>query len=180
MDGPSLAAILEEFRDLGWDLKKKFWTQNESRTGMSNDLLQYRRIVEDFATTSLAAIPNVFGRLVYVSSLRDLSTGKYEHAGLSALYPENAVQQALALCHEELFLRILETPLALQESDLRDCLQEMSEGLDSSLLHWQRMEAYRVLIPEQIPGYLKELFCSNLRVLLEILSSERSTAHSSA
>lgn len=147
---------------------------------MSNELFQYRRIVEDFASTTLAAIPNVFGRLVYISALRDLSTGKYEHAGLVALYPENAVQQALALCHEELFLRILETPLALQQEDLRDCLSEMSEGLSSSLLHWQRLEAYRVLIPEQMPGYLKELFCSNLRVLLEILCSDCSTVHSDA
>ncbi|HUI74023.1 MAG TPA: hypothetical protein VLX32_03715 [Candidatus Acidoferrum sp.] len=147
---------------------------------MSTELLKYRRIVEDFSLTTLAAIPSTFGRLVYVSSLRDLSTGEYEHAGLAAVYPGDAVQQALALCHEEVFLRILETPLSLQEQDLCDCLREMSGGLSAALLHWRRMEAYRVLIPERVPAYLKELFCSNLAALLEILSSECSTARSGA
>jgi hypothetical protein len=147
---------------------------------MSTELLRFRRIVEDFSLTTLAAIPTTFGRLVYVSSLRDLSSGRYEHAGLTAVYPEDAVQQVLALCHEEIFLRILETPLSLQEQDFSSCLREMSGGLSAAVLHWRRMEAYRVLIPEQVPSYLKELFCSNLAALLEILSSECSTAHSGA
>ncbi|HUL16815.1 MAG TPA: hypothetical protein VLV88_12510 [Terriglobales bacterium] len=147
---------------------------------MSSELLKYRRIVEDFSLTTLAAIPCAFGRLVYISSLRDLSTGKYEHAGLTAVYPEDAVQHAIALCHEEVFLRILETPLSLQEHDLCDCLREMTDGLAVALTHWRRMEAYRVLIPEQVPAYLKELFCSNLAALLEILASECSTARSGA
>ncbi len=145
---------------------------------MQNQLRQNRRIIEDFTLNTLAAIPNVFARLIYVSSLRDLSTGKYEHEGLAALYPPEAIQQALAKCHEEIFLRILETPLPIQEEILRDCLEKMSGGLSSASKHWQQMEAYRVLIPERVPDYLKELFCSNLRALLEILNSSYSTARS--
>lgn len=145
-----------------------------------NQLRQNRRIIEDFTVTTLAVIPNTFARLIYVSSLRDLSTGRYEHEGLAALYPEEAVQQALEHCHEEIFLRILETPLAIQEEILRDCLEKMAGGLASTSRHWQQMEAYRVLIPECVPDYLKELFCSNLRAMLEILCSACSTAHSDA
>ena len=59
-------------------------------------LQQNRRIVQDFTLTTLAGIPTLFGRLVYVASLRDLSSGRYEHAGLAALYPEEALQQARA------------------------------------------------------------------------------------
>jgi hypothetical protein len=142
---------------------------------MQTQLLQYRRVIEDFCCATLAAIPSVFGRLVYISSLCDLSTGRYDHAGLAALYPDEAVQEALKATHEENFLRILETPLSLQEIDLRDCLQEMAGGLAVAAVHWQRMEAYRVLIPEDVPEYLKELFCSNMRALLEILISDCST-----
>lgn len=145
---------------------------------MLNQLRQNRRIIEDFTVNTLAVIPNAFARLIYVASLRDLSTGRYEHDGLAALYPEEAVQQALQRCHEEIFLRILETPLAIQEEILQDCLEKMAGGLLSASHHWQQMEAYRVLIPEDIPDYLKELFCSNLRALLEILSSACSTARS--
>ena len=147
---------------------------------MLNQLRQNRRIIEDFTVTTLAVIPNAFARLIYVSSLRDLSTGRYEHEGLAALYPEEAVQQALEHCHEEIFLRILETPLAIQEEILQDCLEKMAGGLASVSRHWQQMEAYRVLIPEQVPDYLKELFCSNLRAMLEILCAGCSTAHSDA
>ncbi len=141
---------------------------------------QNRRIVQDFTLTTLAAIPGLFARLTYVSSLRDLSSGRYEHAGLAALYPDAAIQQALQLCHEQIFERILETPLAIQLKDLQACLAAMEGGLPVAVSHWLRMEAYRVLVPEQSPDYLKELFCSNLRALLEILREEGSRARSSA
>lgn len=134
-------------------------------------LEQNRHIIHDFAMTTLSAIPNDFARLIYISSLRDLSTGLYEHAGLSALYPEDAIQQSLKQCHEEVFQRVLETPLALQEGDLRNCLAGMAGPLRSTSAHWQQLEAYRVLMPEDSPDYLKELFCSNLRALLAILQT---------
>jgi hypothetical protein len=143
-------------------------------------LQQNRRVIQDFTLTTLAGIPGLFARLTYIASLRDLSSGRYDHAGLAALYPDAAVQQALQLCHEQIFERILETPLSSQEEDLRACLARMEGGLSAAISHWRRMEAYRVLQPEAAPDYLKELFCSNLRALLEILDEERSPARSSA
>lgn len=143
-------------------------------------LQQNRRIIQDFTLTTLAGIPNVFSRLAYMASLRDLSSGRYEHAGLTALYPEEAIQQALELCHEQIFERVLETSLEQQEKELRECLEHMPGELCGTVTHWQRMEAFRVLTPERSPEYLKELFCSNLRALLEILQEECSRVHSSA
>jgi len=145
---------------------------------MITQLQQNRRIIQDFTLTTLAGIPGEFGRLTYMASLRDLSSGRYEHAGLAALYPDEAIQQALSLCHEQIFERVLETPLERQEEDLKECLARMPGGLPSALTHWRRLEAYRVLLPERVPDYLKELFCSNLRALLEILLEECSTARS--
>ena len=130
--------------------------------------------------TTLAGIPGLFARLAYLASLRDLSSGRYEHAGLAALYPDEAVQQSLQLCHEQIFERILESPLASQEEDLRACLVGMEGGLPLAVSHWRRIEAYRVLQPETAPDYLRDLFCSNLRALLEILDEEHSPARSSA
>lgn len=135
-------------------------------------------MVRDFASTTLASIPNMYGRLVYIASLRDLSSGSYEHAGLAALYSPRAVQEALESCHYELFQKILETPLSIQAQDLSECLQGMAGSYDSTLSHWREMEAYRVLLPGNIPDYLKELFFSNLRALIEILQAENSTVRS--
>jgi hypothetical protein len=113
-----------------------------------------------------------------MASLRDLSSGMYEHTGLAALYPDAAIQQALQLCHEQIFERILEAPLSSQEEDLRACLSGMEGGLSVAFSHWRRLEAYRVLQPEAAPEYLKGLFCSNLQALLEILAEEHSPARS--
>jgi hypothetical protein len=135
-------------------------------------LQQNRKIVHEFTVTTLAGIPTLFGRLAYIASLRDLSSGRYEHAGLAALYPDEAIQQALQLCHEQVFERVLETPLEHQMEDLRTCLQAMQGGISVAVPHWLGMEAYRVLLPEKSPDYLKELFCSNSRALLELLYNE--------
>lgn len=147
---------------------------------MLTQLQQNRRVVQDFTMTTLAGIPGQFARLVYIASLRDLSSGRYEHAGLSTQYPAEAVQQALQLCHEQIFERILETPLASQEQDLRTCLERMESGLAGAVTRWCRREAYRVLVPEASPDYLKDLFCSNLRALLEILEKESVPTQSDA
>lgn len=144
-----------------------------------SDLQQNRRIIQDFTMTTLAGISSAFSRLTYMASLRDLSSGRYEHAGLAAMYPDEAVQQSLQLCHEQIFERVLETSLETQEKELRQCLEHMPGDLRATIRHWARMEAYRVLIPERSPDYLKDLFCSNLRVLLEILEEECSKVHSS-
>src|SRR5262249_16455155 len=136
-----------------------------------------RPIVRDFTATTLAAIPNVFGRLIYIASLRDLSSGRYEHAGLTVVYPPDAVQEALSYCHLEIFSRVLEMPLSVQEQDLCECLAGMAGGGAETIAHWRQLESYRILPPENAPDYLRELFFSNLRALLEILESHRSTAH---
>jgi hypothetical protein len=147
---------------------------------MDDQLLRNKSVVRDFTATTLAAIPNLFGRLVYIASLRDLSSGNYEHAGLAALYSAQAVQESLECCHYELFQKILETPLSVQAQDLRECLQGMAGSYQSTILHWRQMETYRVLLPADTPDYLRELFFSNLRALLEILQQESSTVRSSA
>ncbi len=137
-----------------------------------DDFHQNRRIIEDFTANTLATIPGDFARLIYVSTLRDLSDGIYHHAGLTSIYPPEAVQQALERCHEELFVRILETPLDKQEADLRTCLVQMSALLGETAHRWEELEVYRVLLPVGMPVYLKDLFCSNLRALLEWIGSD--------
>jgi hypothetical protein len=141
-------------------------------------LQQNRTIIQDFTDTTLAAIPSLYARLIYLASLRDLSSGRYEHSGLVAVYGDVAVQQALTRCHEEVFEKILETPLAGQQQDLEMCFMSMRGEVAAVAAHWQKLEAYRMFMPVEPPDYLKELFCSNLRALLQILNEERSTVRS--
>lgn len=141
---------------------------------------QNRQVIEDFSARTLAAIPSVYGRLLYVSLLRDLASGRYRHEGLEAVYPENAVQQALQQCHEELFARILETPLEQQEMDLRACLGACEGDFCGVVARWQELEFYRLLMPTGMPAYLQRLFCSNLRTLLELFAEAHASLQPAA
>ena len=84
--------------------------------------------------------------------------------------------QLLAHCHEEVFERLLEMPLNLQAENLRVYLNS-SPGSFAENAHRCR-ETAKVWIPVQAPSYLRELFCSNLNVLLEMLLAQSTSARS--
>lgn len=134
---------------------------------------QSRAVVEDFSSQTLAAISTDFGRLYYVSSLKDSDSGRYQHDGLMSLYPESAVQTGLSHCHEELFSRILETPLKEQERDLRACLVSAGDKYWDVVETWRESRFFREMCPEGLPDYLNDLFCSNMGALLAIFSSKK-------
>jgi hypothetical protein len=137
------------------------------------DFHRSRNVIEDFSSHTLAAISSCFGRLYYVSSLKDSESGRYEHEGLTSLYPESAVQAALSQCHEELFSRILETPLQEQAKDLCACLSTAGEQYWDLVENWRENCALRDMCPEGLPDYLSDLFCSNMCALLAIFSAKK-------
>lgn len=132
-----------------------------------------RQLVEDFSTRTLAAIPSEFGRLIYLASLRDLGSGRYSHAGLEALYPAADVQETLSKAHREICESILETPLAGQEKDLTFCLRGFEAESAEVVGNWRELESYRALLPFGLPGYIRNLFCSNIETLLSIFEEDR-------
>ena len=134
---------------------------------------QTRRVVEDLTALTLAVIPTEFGKLLYLSSLRDLATGNYVHQGLVARYSPGAVQQALGYCHEQIFLRVLEMPLDQQERDLRACLEGLEGEFWGKLRRWRETEFYRLMVPPDSPEYLKEVFLANVGALLDLVLEER-------
>jgi hypothetical protein len=134
---------------------------------------QTRLVVEDVTARPLAAIPTEFGKLLYLSSLRDISTGDYVHEGLVARYSREAVQQALGYCHQELFLRVLEMPLEKQEWDLRACLETLEGEFWGKLRRWRETEFYRLLVPSDSPEYLKEIFLANVGAVLDAVLEQR-------
>lgn len=131
---------------------------------------QSRVVIEDFSSTTLAAIPTDFGRLRYISSLRDSTTGHYRHEGLLELYSDSSVQEALANCHEELFSRILETPLSEQAHDLRRCIAAAGHSVEDLIPGCRTNRSFREMCPEGLPDYLHELFRSNMGALLAIVA----------
>jgi len=143
---------------------------------MQEQLRIHRQILYDLALHYLEPLPGSFARLAYLASLKNPSTKIYVHDRLAAVYGREPVSESLAKCHGELFERLLEMPLAEQEEDLRGFLGTLPEGTQEGIRIFQRrIEDW---IPLEAPGYLKELFRSNLTALMELLRERNSKARS--
>jgi hypothetical protein len=144
---------------------------------MLDQLLIHRQILYDLTVHYLEPLPGHHGRLAFLASLRDPATGLYVQGRLAAVYGKERVNESLAHCHEEIFERLLELPLAQQEEDLRSFLTSLSlnrsDQVQYCLTHVQDW------IPPQAPGYLKELFLSNQTALRALLQERKSKVRSS-
>lgn len=134
---------------------------------MQEQLRIHRQILYDLALHYLEPLNGIFSRLAYIASLSNPSSQAYVHERLTAVYGPERVNEALTNCHEELFERLLEMPLAQQEEELRRFVGTLPEGGQEGIrICRKRIEDW---IPLDAPSYLKELFRSNLIVLLELL-----------
>jgi hypothetical protein len=134
-----------------------------------------RKLTEDLTGRTLAAISSEYGKLLYLSSLRDLASGEYRHEGLEALYSTGSVQEALLQAHREVCSRIMEMPLAQQEMDLLDSWKGFEANPEDLIGNWKESEVYRALLPAGLPDYMRTLFCSNIETLLSVFESDRAT-----
>jgi hypothetical protein len=141
---------------------------------MLNQLKIHRQILYDLTALHLEPMKGLYERLAYLASMRDPGTGIYTHKSLSLQYPADRVSEALERCHEEIFEKLLESPLATLEQDLRRYFEAMAgqekveaEACQSLTESW---------IPQQSPNYLRELYCSNQSALCALLQENRSKA----
>jgi hypothetical protein len=154
--------------------------KTEQTSGTGNPMLEHfqthRQILFDLTANYLEPLNGAFQRLAYLFSLRESSSGRYVHDKLAAVYGSEPVDQLLAHCHEEVFERLLEMTLNSQGDDLRRYLSSLPGSFPENAQRCR--DTAKNWIPPQAPSYLKELFCSNLNALLEMLLAQRSSARS--
>jgi len=131
-----------------------------------------QQILFDLTANYLEPLSTAYGRLEYLASLRGEKPEKYVHEKLASLYGADAVHEVISQCHQEVFERLLEMPLKMQGEELREYLLSLPGTLGENVAFCQR--ACEKWIPPLAPKYLKELYCSNLRVLLELLQDDKS------
>lgn len=128
--------------------------------------------VEDLRKHSLAPLRGEIARLVYLAATRDYNTGKYYHDGLSVRFSPEIASQALAECHQEIFRKIVETPLKELVTQLEEYIRsEPGCPTDQIVSTWSTLESYRVIIPLACDPLSAKLFCSNFMIALAILES---------
>jgi len=119
---------------------------------------------------TLLQIPTVFGRLVFLASLRDGETGHYYHPGLAQSIGAEEADRSLCNSHHQVFQQWLRFSLADQRSDLDEFL---SYGKSP-----RYALPYRRLVPGTAREVERQLYLADLETLLELLRFEHGGAFS--
>src|SRR5579859_4315939 len=99
-----------------------------------------REAVDDLWQRTLSHIPSSYGRLVYLASLRNPDTGRYEHYGLT-LNPNNSdANRALRRSHEAIFQEWVSYSLEQKKTDLELYVLTIEQVEKSELIDaWLRL-----------------------------------------
>ena len=131
-----------------------------------------RSAFSDLWRNTLAQIPTVFGRLVYLSSVRNSNSGKYEHHGLTLLFGEEEANKALKKSHSQSFSEWLEFNLEEQKDDLDLYLSSLPQDRKTVLHAWVGMAPYKNFLPTSVKPPERKLYLADLNAILEVLRNE--------
>ena len=141
-----------------------------------SDLKLERGAAADLWRNTLSQIPTLFGRLVYLSSLRDSNSGVYDHYGLAQIFGTKEADRTLRQSHTQAFSAWLNLNLEQQKNDLEDYLTGLEEDVDAILATWIRLAPYRNLIPARAREVERQLYLTDLEVVLELLKFDHDVA----
>ena len=131
-----------------------------------------RDALADWQRHTLDKIPTVFGRLVYMGSLRDPRSGVYHHHGLSSIYGREESKRALTESHQQLFAEWLRLPLSEKAPELRSYLVSVDEEPSTVVRHWRYSGQSRSQFPLSATHAEREMFLQELDMLLRVLEPE--------
>ena len=129
---------------------------------------------------TLDRIPTQFGKLAYLSELRNDNSGRYQHFGLAQLYGEDEANRVLRSSHEKVFGEWLTYSLERQRSDLEAYLEGLEDDLATVLQTWGTLAPYQKLPPEAAGEAERHLFGSDLEIILELIRRESAGASGGA
>jgi hypothetical protein len=115
---------------------------------------------------AVTQIPTIFGRLVYLASLRNSDSGRYSHQILNGVLDSEESDRTLCHSHHQVFSRWLTFCLEEQKNDLEEYLN--STGVSEAVLN------YPDLIPRSSREVERQLYITDLETVLELLRLEQS------
>src|SRR6266852_5360258 len=144
--------------------------------GLERRNIDIEPAVTDLRNRTLSRLPGDFSRLVYLASSRDCDTGKYYHDGLAFHFSPNVTSKAMALCHREIFDRLVHASLEELIEELRNYISSTDERPEDLLKSWKHLGSYRVTIPSECDELEADVFLSNLKMALAILQTRQKHA----
>ena len=139
-------------------------------------LMPLQQAYDDLVNRSLSRIACELGRLIYLASTREYNSGHYYHQGLADRFGPEAVQKALEIAHRQAFYKVSAYSLEDLVEELEAYLATTKEEPLECLRAWQKLEPYRIAVPEDVNVTVARLFTSNLRLALAILRFRRSSS----
>ena len=134
-----------------------------------------RSPASDLWRNTLSQIPSTLGRLVYLASLRNPNSGRYEHHGLALVFGEDDANKALKKSHLRVFQDWLTFNLEQQKADLDLYLSDF-EDKRAVLGTWLDVASYRTFVPATLRPVEKRLYIADLKTLLELLANAHGVA----
>jgi hypothetical protein len=142
---------------------------------MARAIGQHRaeEISQDFWVRDLAQIDSSYGRLVYLASLRDPDTGRYEHHELAYGFSDRtAASGTLKRVHETIFTEWVSYPLERKKADIERYILGIDQVDRAELIDaWLRLTPYKNLVPGSIQGPERQKHISDFEAILGLLKN---------
>jgi hypothetical protein len=129
--------------------------------------------LQDVKETTLAAVSGLFGKLVYVASLRR-SKGRYEHWGMELIHGPESSERALRTAHAEIVAGVLRAPLDSLVEDLNQ--SSRGTGLDAQGYVEGMLSRFEDLLPGERPDAPAAAHLNSVLLALSNLEKHRGRA----
>lgn len=130
-----------------------------------------REVIDETWERELAEIETAYGRLVYLASLRDSNSGRYEHYATAPDCRKRGHTYFLRL-HEAIFREWVNFTLARKKADIELYIRGLDSIDPSELIDaWLRLTPYKNLVPAAICGPDREKHISDFEAILGLLKN---------
>jgi hypothetical protein len=130
-----------------------------------------RSAASDLWRNTVSQIPSVFGRLVYLASLRNSNNGSYDHHGLALVFGADEANKAMSNSHTAVFAEWLSFNIEQQKADLDLYISGLFEDKRVVVDTWIRLAPHKNLIPASVKGVQRRLYIADFTALMELLKA---------
>lgn len=132
----------------------------------------------DLFRHTLNRIPSLFGRLMYLSSLRDPNSGVYRHYGLATAFGKDQSAQALESSHSRTFREWVKVSLQEKHADLVSYLETLDDPKGLVVRYWLESGGYAGCVPDSASKADRALYMEDVGQLLTVISRSSDAASS--